>query len=81
MGHNQIGIGYRVGVSDLAEKERERPFVGLCTDCGHARRVESSRGSPFYLCQLSASDAAFLKYPRLPVIRCSGYEPSQREGS
>jgi len=68
-------------VNDRAERERERRSVGLCTDCQHARRVESSRGSPFYLCQRSASDATFPKYPRLPVIRCSGYEPSQREGS
>jgi hypothetical protein len=68
-------------VNDLAESARERRFVGLCADCQHARRVESSRGSPFYLCQRSASDAAFPKYPRLPVIQCSGYAPSQREGS
>ena len=63
-------------MDDFTERERERRFVGLCTDCQHARRVESSRRSPFYLCQRSASDAAFPKYPRLPVILCSGYAPS-----
>ncbi len=47
--------------------------VGLCADCLHARRVESERGSVFVMCQLSATDASFAKYPRLPVISCAGY--------
>jgi Rieske Fe-S protein len=47
--------------------------VGLCTDCVHARRVRSSRGSIFFLCELSARDPNFAKYPRLPILRCSGY--------
>jgi hypothetical protein len=59
-----------------AEKisEAERFRVGLCADCAHSRRIESRRGSVFYLCELSATDPAFAKYPRLPVIKCSGYE-------
>jgi hypothetical protein len=28
----------------------------------------------FYQCLLSGSDARYPKYPRLPVLRCSGYE-------
>jgi hypothetical protein len=48
--------------------------VGLCADCVHVRRIESARGSTFYLCQLSATDPTFSKYPRLPVIVCSGFE-------
>jgi hypothetical protein len=40
------------------------------------RQIESDRGSIFYLCQLSAMDANFPKYPRLPVLRCSGYLPA-----
>jgi len=68
-------------VDQLAERERERREVGLCADYQHARRVESARRSPFYLCQLSASDATFPKYPRLPVIQCSGHAPSHRAGS
>jgi hypothetical protein len=47
--------------------------VGLCADCAHCRRIESSRGAVFYLCGLSATDPAFPKYPPLPVTRCSGY--------
>jgi hypothetical protein len=28
----------------------------------------------FYLCERSASDPAFPKYPQLPVIECSGHK-------
>lgn len=52
---------------------RSQPDVGLCERCLHSRRIPSSRGSVFYLCALSATDAAFPKYPRLPVVRCTGY--------
>jgi len=48
--------------------------VGLCLTCRHARRIESARESTFWLCGLSATDARFPKYPRLPVLRCEGYE-------
>ena len=47
---------------------------GLCGDCVHARRIESDRGSVFFLCQLSFSDNKFAKYPKLPVLVCTGYE-------
>jgi hypothetical protein len=48
-------------------------LAGLCATCGHARRIVSTRDSIFYLCELSASDPYFPKYPRLPVLDCSGY--------
>jgi hypothetical protein len=47
--------------------------VGLCGVCDHARPVVSGRGSTFWLCGLSATDARFAKYPRLPVVRCAGF--------
>lgn len=56
----------------------EKDRVGLCADCIHMRRIESDRGSIFFLCQLSATDAQFPKYPRLPVMECSGYEDTQK---
>jgi hypothetical protein len=62
----------RVGMQDEAQQERAR--AGLCADCKHARRIESDRGAKFYLCELSAVDPAFRKYPALPVIRCAGYQ-------
>jgi hypothetical protein len=49
------------------------PRLGLCGDCLHSRLIESSKGSQFFLCQLSQSDPTFSKYPRLPVIACTGY--------
>jgi len=47
--------------------------AGLCADCRHARTISSDRGSAFVMCQLSASDPTFPKYPRLPVLSCAGY--------
>lgn len=47
--------------------------AGLCADCVHARYIESDRGSVFLQCQLSFTDSRFAKYPRLPVLACSGY--------
>jgi hypothetical protein len=57
-------------VSDSNEKER----AGLCASCVHARRIESDRGAIFWLCELSATDPRFPKYPRLPVLACDGHE-------
>ncbi len=53
---------------------RDTPHVGLCADCRYAQQIESERGSMFYLCERSASDQTFPKYPRLPVIQCSGHQ-------
>lgn len=56
--------------------EREEPVtrIGLCADCQFVRRMESDRGSVFYMCQRSATDPSFPKYPRLPVLQCAGFE-------
>jgi hypothetical protein len=51
--------------------------TGLCATCEHAQLVTSSRGSHFVLCRRSAIDPAFQKYPRLPMLRCSGYDARQ----
>jgi hypothetical protein len=53
--------------------EEIRSNSGLCGNCVNARRIESARGSVFILCQLSATDPRFPKYPRLPVLSCAGY--------
>jgi hypothetical protein len=67
-------------VSETAEPGKGKILqVGLCADCIHMRQIKSDRGSIFYLCQLSSSDANFPKYPRLPVVRCSGYESAKGE--
>ena len=58
-------------------KTDEEAQVGLCLHCRHARIVVSRAESRFYLCKRSRTDPAYPKYPRLPVLRCDGYE---REG-
>lgn len=48
--------------------------IDLCSRCRFMRVMKSDRGAAFYLCERSATDAAFPKYPRLPVLQCSGFE-------
>ena len=52
---------------------------GLCGSCRHARTVRGAT-SVFWLCERSRTDARFPRYPRLPVLRCEGYEASPKEG-
>jgi hypothetical protein len=49
--------------------------AGLCDACEHQQLVRNTRGSTFSLCRLSREDAAYPRYPRLPVLACEGYEP------
>jgi hypothetical protein len=65
---------YSVVMLQGAEDGNEAARVGLCARCRFMRRMKSDRGATFYLCERSATDAAFPKYPRLPVLECSGYE-------
>jgi hypothetical protein len=65
----------------VPEREFANPRVGLCADCSFARIIESDRGSTFYLCGRSATDANYPKYPRLPVIHCAGYEQKTCSGA
>jgi hypothetical protein len=61
------------------EPSRDRKQASLCADCVHARRVESARGSIFFLCELSLTDPSFPKYPRLPVLSCRGYTKMEKQ--
>jgi hypothetical protein len=76
-------LRYSGGMANAAETRRDQERAGLCADCVHARNVESSRGSIFLLCDLSRSDPRFVKYPRLPILLCPGYEknPEQADRS
>ncbi len=65
---------------EVSDKD-ETAGIGLCADCRFMRPIESDRGSAFYLCERSATDARFPKYPRLPVLRCAGYDPSNTKDS
>lgn len=54
--------------------------VGLCLTCRHSKRIETAR-SVFWMCGLAAVDPRFVKYPRLPVIECDGYERIDEDGA
>jgi hypothetical protein len=45
---------------------------GLCASCAHLRLLASPR-SVFVRCGLADSDAAFPRYPALPVVGCAGF--------
>jgi hypothetical protein len=53
--------------------------AGLCDRCVHVQQITSARGSIFYLCRLSITDARFPRYPRLPVLACPGYVPAETD--
>jgi hypothetical protein len=47
--------------------------IGLCARCRHAAAQRSAKGSEFWRCRLADEDAAFLRYPPLPVRDCRGF--------
>ena len=51
--------------------------AGLCRSCLFVRLVQTGHGSTFYLCRKSEKDPAYVRYPRLPVLRCAGFKPDQ----
>jgi hypothetical protein len=67
-------LRYPSSMSSTTDSAREPVRPGLCSDCLHARQLESARGSVFLLCNLSLTDPRFPKYPRLPVLSCDGYQ-------
>jgi uncharacterized protein (TIGR00290 family) len=62
--------------ADVLPREGDPPVdPGLCGTCQNGRIVRSDRGSVFHRCLLADKDDHFAKYPRLPVVRCVGWEP------
>jgi hypothetical protein len=47
---------------------------GLCPDCVHVRRIESAKGSVFWMCELSKQDERFPRYPVQPRMACPGFQ-------
>ena len=56
------------------EAPRRPHAKSLCELCRHLRRVESAKGSVFYLCKRSAAEPAYPKYPPQPVVDCRGFQ-------
>jgi len=56
------------------EPRESGPDPGLCGHCRHARVQRSTRGSTFWRCLRAETDPEFLRYPRLPVRVCGGFE-------
>jgi ssDNA-binding Zn-finger/Zn-ribbon topoisomerase 1 len=63
----------------MSEVVPENPATGLCETCGHTRQIVSGKGSRFLYCSRSETEAAYAKYPRLPVLYCPGYEPHAKD--
>jgi hypothetical protein len=57
----------------------ERP--GLCLDCRYAKLNETRRGTAYLRCLRSAWDVRLVRYPRLPVTDCAGFEALDRADS
>ncbi|MEA2458902.1 MAG: hypothetical protein QOC95_1874 [Thermoleophilaceae bacterium] len=51
---------------------------GLCDSCVYQRVVRNTRGSSFSLCRRSKDEPErYPRYPRVPVLACPGYKPSE----
>ena len=48
--------------------------VGLCASCRYARVQMTARGARYWRCLRAETDERFVRYPRLPVLTCPGWE-------
>jgi len=51
--------------------------AGLCGSCVNSEVIRSDRGSVFYRCGLWKTMPEFPKYPRLPVLICTGWSEAK----
>ena len=68
-------VGSNPTLSAKLEVPVTGPPPGLCGMCRHSRLIQTARGSIFRLCERSATDPHFPRYPTLPVLSCLGFEP------
>jgi hypothetical protein len=64
--------------------KQRRAEIGLCLGCVHHTLIVGKNGNEFHLCEKNKTDSSFLKYPRLPVLNCKGYQSkddTKRRGS
>jgi hypothetical protein len=64
-------------MNDSPKSEQADRAWGLCATCRHRRLVVSDKGARFVFCELSKRDARFPKYPRLPMVRCEGFDRAE----
>jgi hypothetical protein len=56
--------------------------AGLCDSCRHQKVIRNTRGSRFSMCLRAKTEPdRFPRYPRLPVVRCEGYEAGAEPGA
>jgi uncharacterized protein (TIGR00290 family) len=60
-----------------SESNRPTAHAGLCATCLNAKLIVSDRRSVFLRCMLSDENSNFPRYPRLPVLTCSGWSPAE----
>jgi len=53
---------------------------GLCGSCRHAKGNLTRRGTAYLRCLRAEWDDRLVRYPRLPVLECPGFEPVPSEG-
>ena len=63
-------------MNDRPLGQQPKVTEGLCPSCKYVKFVTNDRGSRFVFCERSRIDPRFPRYPRLPVLSCSGYEAS-----
>lgn len=51
---------------------------GCCASCRHAKLNVTRRGTAYLRCLRAGWDDRLLRYPRLPVRDCPGFEPRGR---
>jgi propionyl-CoA synthetase len=49
---------------------------GLCAGCRHAKLNETRRGTAYLRCARATWDDSLPRYPRLPVVKCAGFQPT-----
>lgn len=59
--------------------QNDQARAGLCATCRHARRIDTCRGPVYWMCRRSETESKFVKYPRLPVSACPGFETGPGE--
>jgi hypothetical protein len=60
-------------------RQNEAMIQTLCETCAWMREVVTPKGSRFLLCQLSITNPAYPKYPPQPIVRCKGYQQTQKQ--